>query len=66
MDDITIVNVSLADHSGKLTHKHLKLLGEVNLEVLSELERYSYDFLDISEAEFGMDQEGWVQCLEEC
>jgi len=63
MDDITIVNVSLADYSGKLTHKRLKLLGTVDLEVLSDLERYSYDFLDISEAEFGMDQEEWVQCL---
>ena len=63
MKDIVIVDVSLADYSGKLTHKHLKLIGKVNLEVLSSLEQYKYDFLDISEAEFGMDKEEWAQCL---
>lgn len=63
MKDITIVNVSLADYPDKLNLKNLKLIGKVDLEVLRSFEDYNYDFLDISEAEFGMDQEEWVQCL---
>ena len=63
MNDITVVNVSIADYSGKLTHKRLKLIGNVNLKVFSSLERFKYDFLDISEAEFGNDQEEWHQCI---
>jgi hypothetical protein len=61
--DITTVNVSLPEYAGKLTHKELKLTGQVDLDVLSVLKRNAYDFLDISKAEFGIDEEKWYVCL---
>ena len=61
--DITTVNVSQPDYTGKLTHKDLKIIGEVNLRTLAELVCHDFDFLDISEAEFGTDQEEWSVCL---
>ena len=57
------VNVSLPNYEGKLTHKSLKLTGKIDLSVLENLLRYEYDYLDISEAEFGFDTEEWFQCL---
>lgn len=63
MDNVVIVNVSQPDYTGKLTQKELKLTGQVDLNVLNALKRYEYDFLDISEAEFGIDQEEWYTCL---
>ena len=63
MKDITIVNVSLPEYSGKLTHKEVKLIGKVRLSTLAELVRHDFDFLDISEAEFGTEQEEWSVCL---
>lgn len=61
--DITTVNVSEPDYAGKLNHKELKLIGEIDLSALEELNRHDFDFLDISEAEFGIDQEEWSVCL---
>jgi hypothetical protein len=61
--DITTVNVSEPDYAGKLTHKEVKLIGKVDLSALAELNRHDFDFLDISEAEFGIDQEEWSVCL---
>ena len=63
MKDTTIVNVSLPEYSGKLTHKEVKLIGKVRLSTLAELVRHDFDFLDISEAEFGTEQEEWSVCL---
>lgn len=61
--DIATVNVSEPDYAGKLNHKELKLIGEVDLSTLAELNRHDFDFLDISETEFGIDQEEWSVCL---
>lgn len=58
-----IVNVSELNYEGKLNSKNLKLTGEVTLDVLKKLKRYEYDYLDISEAEFGIDYEKWEVCL---
>ena len=63
MNNVVIVNVSEPDYAGKLNHKELKLTGEVDLSVLAELNRHDFDFLDISEAEFGIDEEEWSVCL---
>lgn len=63
MNNVVIVNVSETDYAGNLTHKDLKIIGEVNLRTLAELVRHDFDFLDISEAEFGIDQEEWSVCL---
>ncbi len=62
METIT-VNVSIPNYEGKLTHKNLKLTGEVTLNVLNVLNRNDYDFIDISEAEFGIDEEKYYVCL---
>lgn len=61
--ETTIVNVSEANYESKLNNKNLKLTGEVTLDVLDELICYEYDYLDISEAEFGIDYEKWEVCL---
>ena len=61
--DITTVNVSEPDYAGKLNNKNLKLIGEITLDVLEDLICYEYDYLDISEAEFGIDYEKWEVCL---
>ena len=52
--DITTVNVSESGYAGKLNHKELKLIGAIDLSALAELNRHDFDFLDISEAEFGI------------
>jgi hypothetical protein len=57
------VNVSEPNYESKLSHKNIKLTGNVTLDVLSVLNRNEHDFLDISEAEFGIDQEKWYVCL---
>ena len=61
--DITTVNVSQPDYAGKLNHNELKLIGEIDLSVLAVLNRHDFYFLDISEAEFGIDEEKWHVCL---
>ena len=61
--DITTVNVSQPDYAGELNHKELKLIGKIDLSVLAVLNRHDFDFLDISEAEFGIDEEKWYVCL---
>lgn len=63
MENLFTVNVSEPNYEGKLTHKELKLTGMVTLKVLSELKHYEYDYLDISEADFGIDYEKWEVCL---
>lgn len=63
MNNVVTVNVSQPDYAGKLTHKELKLIGEIDLNTLAVLNRYEYDFLDIAEAEFGIDEEKWYVCL---
>ena len=63
MENLFSVNVSQPSFEGKLTHKELQLTGNVNLSVLEVLKKYEYDFLDISQAEFGTDQEEWAVCL---
>ena len=57
------LNVSQPDYERELTQKSLKLTGKIDLSVLDNLLRYKYDYLDISEAEFGIDTEEWAQCL---
>ena len=61
--ETVIVNVSEPNYEGKLNNKNLKLTGEVTLDVLKKLKRYEFDYLDISEAEFGIDYEKWEVCL---
>ena len=61
--ETTIVNVSEPNNEGKFNNKNLKLTGEITLDVLKELKRYEFDYLDISEAEFGIDYEKWEVCL---
>ena len=63
MENLFSVNVSQPSIEGKLTHKELQLTGNVNLSVLEMLKKYEYDFLDISQAEFGTDPEEWAVCL---
>lgn len=63
MNNVVTVNVSQSDYAGMLNHKELKLIGKINLSTLAVLNRYEYDFLDISEAEFGIDEEKWYVCL---
>lgn len=63
MNNVETVNVSQSDYAGKLTNKELKLIGEINLNTLAVLVHHDYDFLDISEAEFGIDEEEWSVCL---
>ena len=62
METIT-VNVSEPNYESKLNNKSLKLTGEITLDVLEDLICYEYDYLDISEAEFGTDYEKWEVCL---
>ena len=61
--ELVKVNISNPNYNGNLAHKSLKIIGEVNLKVLSAMERFEYDYLDISEAEFGTDEEEWYVCL---
>ena len=61
--ETVIINVSEPNYEGKLNNKNLKLTGEVTLDVLKELKRYEFDYLDITEAEFGIDYEKWEVCL---
>lgn len=63
MNNLVTVNVSEPNYEDKLAHKELKLTGEITLDVLEELNCYGYDYLDISEAEFGIDYEKWEVCL---
>lgn len=63
MNNVETINVSQPNYAGKLTHKELKLIGEINLNTLAVLVRHDFDFLDISEAEFGIDEEEWSVCL---
>lgn len=58
-----IVNVSKPNYKGKLNNKKLKLTGNITLDILEELNCYEYDYLDITEAEFGIDYEKWEVCL---
>ena len=58
-----IVNVSEPNYESKLNNKNLKLTGEITLDVLEELKHHEFDYLDISEAEFGTDYEKWEVCL---
>ena len=61
--ETTIVNVSEPNYEGKLNNKNLKLTGDVTLNVLKVLKRYEFDYLDISETEFGIDYEKGEVCL---
>ena len=61
--ETVIVNVSEPNYEGKITNKNLKLTGEVTLDVLEKLNCYEYEYLDITEAEFGIDYEKWEVCL---
>jgi hypothetical protein len=63
MNNVVIINVSEPDYVEKLNNKELKLIGEIDLGVLAVLISHDFDFLDISEAEFGIDQEKWYVCL---
>ena len=61
--ETVIINVSEPNYEGKLNNKNLKLTGEVTLDILKVLKRYEYDYLNISEVEFGIDYEKWEVCL---
>lgn len=61
--ETTIVNVSKPNYKSKLNNKKLKLTGNITLDILEELNCYEYDYLDITEAEFGIDYEKWEVCL---
>lgn len=63
MNNLVTVNVSQPGYAGKLSHKEMKLTGKVDLGDLTILKRNEYDYLDISEAEFGIDEEEWSVCL---
>ena len=63
MNNLVTVNVSEPNYEDKLAHKELKLTGEITLDVLEELNCYGYNYLDISEAEMGIDEERWEVCL---
>ena len=62
--NIITVNVSLPEYACKLTHKKLKLIGEVDLSTLATMLRYEFDYIDISKAEFGTNQEKRSVCLD--
>ena len=61
--EIVNVNVSDPNYYGNLNHKSIKIIGVVNLKVLSTMEHFEYDYLDISDADFGTDQEEWYVCM---
>ena len=63
MNNLVTINVSEPNYEDKLAHKELKLTGEMTLTVLEKLNCHEYDYLDISEAEFGIDYEKWEVCL---
>lgn len=63
MNNVETINVSQPDYVEKLDNKELKLIGEIDLSTLAKLIRHDFDFLDISEAEFGIDEEKWSVCL---
>ena len=63
MNNLVTVNVSEPNYEDKLAHKELKLTGEITLDVLKKLNHYEYDYLDISEDEFGIGYEKWEVCL---
>ena len=54
--NITSVNVSSPDYVGDIAARFLKITGKVNLAVLRALNRHQYIYLDISEAEFGIEE----------
>ena len=58
MNNLVTVNVSEPNYEDKLAHKELKLTGKITLDVLKKLNHYEYDYLDISEAEFGIEEIG--------
>lgn len=63
MNNVISINVSQPDYVTKLNHKELKLIGEIDLSTLSEVVCHDFEFLDISDAEFGIDKEEWSVCL---
>ena len=63
MNNVVTINVSDPDYVEKLNNTELKLIGEIDLSTLAKLISHDFDFLDISEAEFGIDEEKWSVCL---
>ena len=50
-------------YKDKLNNKSIKFTGDLTLEVLEELKSHIFEYLDITEAEFGIDYEKWEVCL---
>ena len=56
MQTVVKVDVSTPDYASMIKAKLLKITGKVDLEVLRALNRHKYTYIDISEAEFGIEE----------
>lgn len=56
MQTVVKVDVSTPDYASMIKARLLKITGKVNLDVLRALNRHKYTYLDISEAEFGIEE----------
>ena len=56
MQTVVKVDVSTPDYASMIKAKLLKITGKVDLDVLRVLNRHRFTYLDISEAEFGIEE----------
>ena len=58
MQTVVKVDVSTPDYTPMIKARLLKITGKVDLNVLRALNRHKYTYIDISEAEFGIEEIG--------
>ena len=58
MQTVVKVDVSTPDYTPMIKARLLKITGKVDLDVLRALNRHKYTYIDISEAEFGIEEIG--------
>ena len=58
MQTVVKVDVSTPDYTPMIKARLLKITGKVDLDVLRALSRHKYTYIDISEAEFGIEEIG--------
>jgi len=56
MQTVVKVDVSTPSYASMIKARLLKITGKVDLDVLRALNRHKYTYLDISEAEFGIEE----------
>ena len=56
MQTVVKVDVSTPDYASMIKARLLKITGKVDLDVLRALNRHKYTYIDISEAEFGIEE----------